>query len=76
MKKKQFTMNGLKNEIARIDAYISTTTDHDDVDFALEEREAYEDAIANGYAFHRGYKIALGTSNALFDENGNFLHNL
>lgn len=69
-------MDGLKNEIARIDARLATVTDHEEGSIAVEEREAFEEAIENGYAFYRSYKIALGTRNALFDENGTFLHTL
>ena len=69
-------MQSLKNELTRIDGDLASITDYEDVSAALKEREAYEDAIANGYGFHRDCKIALGTSNGLFDENGNFLHTL
>lgn len=67
----QFTMNGLKNEIARIDADLATITDYEDGERAEREREAYENAILNGYAFHLNSKITLGTFDAVFDGNDN-----
>ena len=69
-------MQSLKNELTRIDGDLASITDYEDGERVEREREAYENAISNGYAFHLNYKIALGTFDAVFDGNGAFLHTI
>lgn len=71
MKTHQFTKRSLEDEVARLEAILETAEDFEEFNLTLAEREAFQDAIETGYAFHRDYgKIALGTFDATFDENG------